>query len=160
MFCRTGYHSSTGWSTYSLWPCSSRIFERTLSWLDRAHWSRCMAPLIPLIHIIGLLCVGYDKGQAIFKADRIDRWTEGRHPSWIYCHIPSYNDTNVSCCEVKKATLQSFALAGRRTYLIHYEYVPQEVAISLTFWEFYDFIYGSFGLSFILMTEKRFVEFH
>ncbi len=42
--------------------------------------------------------------------------------------IASYNDTNVTSCEVKKTTPQSFALVSRHTYLIHYEYVPQEVA--------------------------------
>ncbi len=78
----------------------------------------------------------------------------------LYYNIASYNDINVSSCEVKKATPQSFALIGRCTYLMHYEYVPQEDAISPTYWEFYDFIYGSYGFSFILMTETRFVEFH
>ncbi len=38
--------------------------------------------------------------------------------------IVSYNDINIRSCEVKKATPQSFALAGQRTYLIHYDYVP------------------------------------
>ncbi len=39
-------------------------------------------------------------------------------------YIASYNDTNVSSREIKKATLQSFALVGRHTYLMHYDYVP------------------------------------
>ncbi len=70
--------------------------------------------------------------------------------------ISSYNDTNISSCEVKKTTSQSFVLVGRRTYLIHYVYAPQEVIISSTFWEFYDFIYGSFSFSLILTMETRF----
>ncbi len=74
--------------------------------------------------------------------------------------IASYNDSNVSSHEVKKAAPQSFALVGWHKYLIRNEYVPQEVAISPTFWEFYDFIYGSFGFSFILTTETCFVAFH
>ncbi len=89
-----------------------------------------------------------------------------RLPSFLYTYvvvelaIASFNDTNVSSCEVKKATPQSFVLVGRCTYLINYEYETQEVTISPTFWEFYDFIYGSFVFSFILRTETRFVEFH
>ncbi len=41
--------------------------------------------------------------------------------------IASYNDTNVSSHEVKKAILQSFALVRRCTCLIHYKYIPQDV---------------------------------
>ncbi len=47
--------------------------------------------------------------------------------------IASYNDTNVSSHEAKKATPQSFARIGWPTYLISYEYVLQEEVISLTF---------------------------
>ncbi len=47
--------------------------------------------------------------------------------------IASYNDTNVSSREAKKATLQSFLRVGRRMYLIPYQYVLQEVTISPTF---------------------------
>ncbi len=47
--------------------------------------------------------------------------------------IASYNDTNISSREVKKATLQPFALVGRYKYLVHCKYVPQEVPILPTF---------------------------
>ncbi len=72
----------------------------------------------------------------IFKWERIDRLQHVEHsgyPTMATTIASSYNDTNVSSREVKKTTPQSFALVGRCTYLIHYEYVPQEVAISPTF---------------------------
>ncbi len=56
-----------------------------------------------------------------------------RHDGLVHKSITSNNDTDVSSCEGKKAIPQSFVRVSRRMYLIPYKYLPQEVAISLTF---------------------------